>query len=334
MDAPVLLLTHSGDYYTIDLVEAALRRRGADALRVNTDGFPTSLSLTARFSARERSFVLGVNGRTVALDRVPAIWARRLWPGALPVDVDPRYAGHCRQQSRTAFFDTLSLLEGARWVNAIPPMLRAESKLLQLKLAQDVGFSLPDTAVTNAPDEARALYARNDEGAVTKLLGALSQTMNATGDFVYTSLLTDDDVADLEGLRLCPQIFQSLVVKQYELRVIVVGGRSFAGAIDTSHTSRGGVDWRQTEPGSGVKWSEASLPDDVQAKLYALCDALSLRYAAVDLIVTPEGEHVFLEVNPAGEWGWLERDLGLPIACAIADELLANETSAALGPVS
>lgn len=326
-DAPVLLLTHSGDFYTIDLVEAALRRRGADALRVDTDRFPTGLELSARFAAGTRSFFLALedgNGRKreVALDRVPAVWARRLWPGRLPPDVDPRFASHCRQQSRTAFFDTLSLLEGAHWVNAIQPLFRAESKLLQLKVAQEVGLLLPETVITNAPDEARALYERTGKRAVTKLLGALSQTMNATGAFVYTSKLDDEDMSALDGLALCPQIFQALVDKREELRVIVVGERCFAGAIDASKSARGTVDWRLTEPGSGVSWTEATLPPDVEAKLLALCRALSLRYVAVDLIVTPAGEHVFLEVNPAGEWGWLERDLGLPIADAIAAELL------------
>lgn len=328
-DAPVLLLTHSGDHYTIDLVEAAVRRLGADALRVNTDRFPTEHELSARFSAGQRSFVLTLvddrgRRREIALDRVPAVWARRLWPGALPPDVDPRFAAHCRQQSRTAFFDTLSLLEGARWVNAIQPLFRAESKLLQLRLAQDVGLTLPDTVVTNAADEARALYERSDRRAVTKLLGALSQTMNATGDFVYTSRLSDDDMAALDGLSLCPQIFQAEIEKERELRVIVVGRRCFTGAVDASASARGAVDWRRTEPGSGVRWTVDTLPDEVERKLFSLCDALSLRYAAVDLIVTPAGEHVFLEVNPAGEWGWLQKELGLGIGDAIASELLGE----------
>ena len=49
---------------------------------------------------------------------------------------------------------------------------------------------------------------------------------------------------------------------------------------------------------------------------------LGLVFGAIDMICTPAGEHVFLEVNPGGEWGMLERDLGLPIADAIARALL------------
>ncbi|MCY0725966.1 hypothetical protein OVW19_29935, partial [Klebsiella pneumoniae] len=67
------------------------------------------------------------------------------------------------------------------------------------------------------------------------------------------------------------------------------------------------------------------LPEDVAARLRALLGRLGLRQGAVDLIRTPQGRHVFLEINPVGEWGMLERDLGLPIADAIAEELLAPD---------
>ena len=326
MDAPVLLLTHSDDFYTVDLVEAALSAEGVRPLRINTDRYPTELTLSAHFSAAERGFRLRVDDEDIALDDVPAVWARRLWPGRLPANLDRRYAPHCRKESRTAFFDTLSLLDGAHWVNPIAAMFRAESKLLQLKVAQDVGFLLPDTNITNNPDDARALYARTEGDAVTKLLGTLSQTMDASGDFVYTTALTDEHMQGIDEVRLCPQIFQARVDKACELRCIVVGDACFVGAIDVAKSPRGATDWRLSRPGE-ASWSPYELPADVQAKVAALMTALDLRYGAVDFIVTPAGEHVFLEVNPAGEWGWLERDLGLPIGAAIAAELLSGRST-------
>ena len=44
-------------------------------------------------------------------------------------------------------------------------------------------------------------------------------------------------------------------------------------------------------------------------------------FGAFDLIQTPLEEYVFLELNPTGEWGMLERDLGYPISNAIAEAL-------------
>ena len=50
-------------------------------------------------------------------------------------------------------------------------------------------------------------------------------------------------------------------------------------------------------------------------------DRLELNFAAIDLIETPDGEHVFLEVNPNGQWLWLDDMLKLGISQAVADWL-------------
>jgi glutathione synthase/RimK-type ligase-like ATP-grasp enzyme len=311
---PVLLLTHSGDFFTIDRVQAAVEARGARAVRVDTDRFPAEAALSVHLDGEPR-VELQVDGETLRLDRARAVWARRLWPGRLPDGVDARYAHHASRESRAAFFDALPLVEGERWMNAWTPQKRAENKLLQLREARALGFDTPDTLVSSAPDDVRAFARARPGPLATKLLGALSQTMDASGDFVYTSRV--DDTEDLEGLELCPQVFQPYLEKARELRVVVVDDAVFAGGIDPG----GRADWRQLKRGEAT-WFEVELPADVEARCLGLCRALGLRFGAVDLIVDDEERHWFLEVNPAGEWGWLERDLGLDISGAIADGLL------------
>ncbi len=325
MNEPVvLLLTHSGDYYTIDLVQAAVAARGARPVRVNTDTYPTALGLTVeQLGGRPRRHLLSAAGQQLDLDDVKAIWARRLWPGRMPAEMDAQMAAYATREARTAFFDTFSLVD-ARWVNPLQAMLRAESKILQLKLAEQEGLSLPPTLITNFPEQARSFWDDHDGKVVTKLLGALTQTMNATGDFMYTSRVSEADLDALDGLRLCPQVFQAEVDKASELRCIVVGDEVFVGALHATGSLRGRVDWRTLTTADGVDWEHAELPADVKAQLIGLTRRLGLIYGAADLIVTPAGEHVFLEVNPAGEWGWLQRDLSLPIAEAIADALLTD----------
>jgi hypothetical protein len=119
-------------------------------------------------------------------------------------------------------------------------------------------------------------------------------------------------------------VFQERIEKEVELRVACVGARAFAGAIDARASAAGRVDWRAARPNE-ARWVPGELPDGVAASLRELFARLGLRQGAVDLIRTPEGRHVFLEVNPVGEWGMLERDLGLPIADAIAAELVGEE---------
>lgn len=328
MAAPILLLTHSGDYFTIDRVAEAIARRGMTPMRLNTDLFPRDYGLEVRATERGIAPVLrDRSGAKIDLASIRAAWCRRIWVASkMAADLDANFVAHCRRESRLLFNDVLACMRTTTFINNPDAQRLAERKVFQLQAAANLGLTLPDTLVTNAPAAAAAFYeakTSDDEAVVTKLLGTLSQTMNATGDFVYTSDVTRADIDAIASLQYAPQIFQPKIEKARELRVIVVGERVFAGAIDTTNTERGQTDWRRTEPGADVGWVNATLPRDVAERTVNLVRGLGLVCGAVDFIVTPEGEHVFLEINPAGEWGWLERDLGHDISGAIADRLVA-----------
>lgn len=322
----MLLLTHSQDFYTIDRVAQGLERRGQAWLRVDTDRYPLEHSLTVHSRPSGFAVWLDTGARSLRLDASPAVWARRLWPGAAPADMEPRFARACNQASRAALLDALPLLSRTRFVNPVVAGERAESKLLQLSLAQALGFRVPETLVTNAPQAVRAL-ARRHPRLITKLLLPLVQSMQGSPDFMYTSCLRPEDLEALEGLRYAPQIFQPLLPKARELRVIVVGERLFAAGIDARRSRAGRIDWRRASPGEELRWTEERLAPSDAARVRRLMRRLGLVYGALDFIVTPKEELFFLEVNPAGEWGWLERDLGFPIGDALAEELTARRSS-------
>ncbi len=321
----VLLLTHSGDYYTIDLVAAAVAKAGAIPIRIDTDRFPSEAALSVAFGRSMDHILLDIDDQWIDLARACAIWARRLWPGKHAADLDPRYAAHCGRAARTSFMGALGLLGSARWVNPLHAGQVAESKLLQLKLAAEVGLSLPPTLISNQPDRVRAFHREMEGRMITKLLEPLSQTMDGSGDFLYTSDVSEDDMARIEEVRHAPQIFQAKIEKRSELRVIIVAGKTFVGAIEAVGSEHGDVDWRRLTTADGVDWQEAELPEPVERAAHRLMDRLGLLYGALDFIVDQDGRHIFLELNQAGEWGWLQRDLGLPIAEAIAAALLNEE---------
>jgi glutathione synthase/RimK-type ligase-like ATP-grasp enzyme len=162
---------------------------------------------------------------------------------------------------------------------------------------------------------------------VAKMMTPFSVSMGKPSAFVYTSEVGEEDLANAGQLRHSPMMFQERIEKARELRVAYVGGKVFSGAVDASKSAEGGTDWRLASPDE-CRWQMAELPDEVQEKLKTLMDRLELVFGAVDLIMTPEGDHVFLEVNSAGEWGMLERDLGHPISEAIAEALLDREGGA------
>jgi glutathione synthase/RimK-type ligase-like ATP-grasp enzyme len=213
-------------------------------------------------------------------------------------------------------------LHSARWVNEPAKDREAENKLWQLRAAMEAGLKVPRTLVTNDPQRVRSFFEEVNQEMVGKLFRPVSVSMGAAQSFVYTSEVNRSDLADGDLLRHCPMIFQERVPKACELRIAFVGGSLFVGAIDASRSSRGRVDWRLSSP-EETRWEPAEVPGQLAKALRILMSKLGLVYGAIDLIRTPDGEYVFLEVNPSGEWGMLERELRYPISESIAGALLA-----------
>jgi MvdC family ATP-grasp ribosomal peptide maturase len=319
----VLLLTHSGDFYTVDLVAQVLARKGVRPIRFNTDLFPSSVKLSARAGDERDGQLETETGERIFTSEVKAVWARKLWSPRMSDDLDARYRAMCIGESAAALEGFLDALHDVLWVNDLARQRAAENKQRQLRLAAHAGLPVPRTLVTNDPFAARQFFAETDGQTVAKLLRPLAVSMDADTPFVYTNRVREEDLAGAETLRHSPMVFQELIPKEYELRVAFVAGEVFAGAIDASGNARGQVDWRRVAP-EECRWQKAQLPTKVTDGLRVLMSELGLVFGAVDLICTPSGEHAFLEVNPSGEWGMLERDLGLPISAAIAEALLQD----------
>ncbi|AUX25836.1 hypothetical protein SOCEGT47_063890 [Sorangium cellulosum] len=323
--AAVLLVSHSQDEFGIERVADGLRRRGARPVRLNVDQFPRSLTLSTALGAGGVRRRLEDAGAGLSGEEISAVWLRRLWAPNLGEGIAEAYRAACVRESMTALTGWLRGLPARRWVNEPAAEERAQDKLLQLATAAAAGLRIPETLVTNDAAEVRALFARLEGNVVAKMLTPFSMSLSGGAPFVFTRAVSAADLEALSGLRQSPMVFQERIPKARELRVAYVDGRCFPGALDASRYEAIAADWRHPDVvAAGVGWEQGALPRDVEARLGAFMRALGLVFGAIDLICTPDGEHVFLEVNPAGEWGMLERDLGLPIADALAEALLAS----------
>ncbi|MBI4817101.1 MAG: MvdC family ATP-grasp ribosomal peptide maturase [Deltaproteobacteria bacterium] len=316
----VLLVTHRRDEFVTGRVAAELELRGAAPFRLNTDEMPDELRIVSTFLHRRLEQRLVSEGRSIRLDDVRAIWWRRVAAPTLPPNLDPRFRVVCQASLRKALSDALDALDRVNVVNPRPAEARAESKLRQLQCAAELGLRVPETIVTNDPTAARSFLVSHPR-SITKLLVPFSQSLDGRGPTVPTSEIRPSDLNELDPLILAPQIFQPQISKSRELRVVVVGKKAFAASIDASESEHGKVDWGQSAPGE-VAWREERLPSAFEQMVVRLVERLGLVFGALDFIVDVRGEYHFLEINPSGEWGWLERDLGLPIAAAIAEALL------------
>ncbi len=324
--AMILCLSHTQDFYTIDIVQNAFRELGHDVYRLNTDDFSQELTFSyASQPDRSLSFTLHTRDRSFSSSDVSGVWYRKLWGVKPPPELDPQFQSIFYQEyttMRDLFFDALRHVP---WMNPIAQdHWIGGNKALQLELARRNGLEIPESLFTNDPEQVRHFFYETCKGQmITKLHGTLSRSMSGDTPFFPTTQVAEQDLEQLTGLPYCPMIFQELVPKAYELRIVYVDGEFFAGKIDASSSARGRTDWRIASD-IPLVWQAYTLPEDIAGALDRMMKEMGLLFGAIDVIRHTDGRYIFLEVNPQGEWGMLQRDLGYAIGQTIASKLSAR----------
>lgn len=224
-----------------------------------------------------------------------------------------------------ALLDALLALAGAhaRQVNPPAAALAAENKLLQLRLAVAHGLRIPGTLVSNDPDAIHAFLGRHAP-AIHKSLRP--HAWDEAGRFIdsFSARVSLADLPPAPLLQACPGIFQAFVPKAREIRVVVCGGLCLAIAL-ASDDPHGSADWR-ADPAAHGRWRAHALPPAVESSLLRLMAALGLCFGSIDLVQTPDGEYVFLEVNQQGQFLWVEAECpALPVLDAFCRLLVEGE---------
>lgn len=317
----ILAISHRGDAHAPPVL-AALRGLGARAVLLDLADFPRRGRVALGFGPGRRGPVLHAPGGIIRAGDVTAIWWRRPRPPEADARLDEARADFAVRQAWEALAGLAATLR-VRWVNDPWREAAAARKPLQLERAGAAGLAVPRTLVTNDPAAARAfLRAHAARRTVRKTLDA------TPWDWRPTRLVGPGSASGPAGVRLAPAVLQEYV-PGVDVRVTVVGGALFAAAIDARATSspedfRPVLDAARVEP--------CDLPREVARRVRALVASLGLRYAAVDLRRRDDGEHVFLEANPSGQWLFVERRTGQPITAAVA-RLLAGRRPRA-GPTT
>ena len=327
----MILVVSSADDEHVAAVVPKLRRRAAVACFDLAD-LPTRARLTLESgSADGARAALAARGGLIDLRTVTAIWWRRPGPPAPdPVLANPQLRDYVRQETADAWTGTTALLD-CLWLPAPGwQERRAGHKPLQLQVAAGLGFEIPPTLVTNSPEEFLAFYRRHNGNVISKTLHNRFVSDGAAGDpvaYALTELVASRDVAHADAVRYCPVIVQPYVDKRVELRITVVGDRVFPVEIQSQWTNHTRHDWRRFDV-HHERYAVHDLPRALARRCVRLVERLGLRYGAIDMILTPAGRYVFLEINPNGAWLGMERMTGLPISDAICDLLLSRETVA------
>lgn len=323
----ILCLTHSNDHYTIDIVMKRLKELGKEAYRMNTDLFSSKISFDYSLYDQKNNSHINIGDQDITAGAIEAVWYRKLWNVDVPAELDADFKEIYFQEyytMRNIFFESL---DGLPWFN---PMGKdheiSNNKFGQLSAAASNGIDIPKSLFTNDQEKVKTFfYEQCNRQMIAKLHGTLSRSMSGDAPFFPTTQISEPALEGLATLMYCPMIFQEMIPKAYELRIIYVDGEFFTGKINAGESQRGKTDWRiATDIHLG--WEPYQLPDTVAASLTKMMRQMGLFFGAIDMIRHQDGRYVFLEVNPQGEWGMLQRDLGYSIGETIAEKLVSKLT--------
>jgi glutathione synthase/RimK-type ligase-like ATP-grasp enzyme len=332
MRSTVLVITNDHDEHA-DAVIAELDRRAVPVFRFHPDEYPHACSISLEIRDGQIEGEIEKERQRVRFDEICAAWYRRSRPLFAPLPSLNLLQGDLENfvtvQSSAMISGLFASLE-TLWVGQPSKLRRAEVKALQLAEASKAGLATPATLISNEPERAAAFSGAlgKAECAVKPLIATRVDSEEGARLPLTTTLPRGHA---LDSVALSPTIFQPYVEKAYELRCVVMGEKIFTARLNSQEKESARNDWRAAaiEEEGDVEHELYDLPERVQAALQRLLRSFDLNFASVDLIVTPEGEYVFLDLNPNGQWLWLEEELCLPLVAGMADLLTTDYAPAA-----
>lgn len=314
MRRPSVLIVSTKVDTATDEVANRLTMRDIPHYRLNTEDYP--FGHTMAYNPAERDVWLCCNGHPIPPPT--SVWYRRVRTAPTPEGMEEGVATFCRQEARAAIIGSI-IGQPTRWMSHPAAVWQAEFKPYQLHLAATLGLRVPRTIITNSPATVRAAF--RDFGSMIVKTARTGYVQTSVGEYaIYTSRVLEQHLDEVDSARWSPAIYQEFIPKAYDVRVTIVGKRCVAARIDSQSDPAAITDWRQTN-NPALPHQSVTLPDSIVEKLHDLMAALRLTFGAIDLIQTSNGDYVFLEINPSGQWLWLDDMLGFGISDTVADWL-------------
>lgn len=203
------------------------------------------------------------------------------------------------------------------WINKRSSDLLVRNKPYQLYLASKYGFQIPNTVISNSFIEIQ----RSIEKFNSTIYKPLGYFIVPPDKVLYSNRMTKDQISKKEAnVKIAPCIFQDYVDKDYELRITIIGNQIYAVKIFSQESEKSKFDWRRDQ--LNIKYESIQINTLFEDKLLKLHNAFDLYFGAYDFIVDKNGQEIFLEVNPVGQWLWLERNLNLDVSRQTALSLI------------
>ena len=306
----ILLLTQSRDP-TADYIQTAFEKKNQPISRINLDDLNIpNFSLDPL--KRDEGWIEDINGMKIKVEDIKAIIIRRpAIPNLHEDEAKNRFLGREILFGLRAFLETTSSI----WMNHPDSNSIASSKPINLRLASGLGLKVPKTLISSDPVEISKWLKKYEKSVIKAISFGLMERKNSA-EMAFTQRIPESFDIKEDILPGVPIFLQEEIEKEADIRVTLVGNKVFS-AILTQEGKE--IDWRARNDAS--KWNPFQLPKLIEEACIKLCKKLNLEFAAIDLVKSISGDFFFLELNPNGQWVWIEEETGLPISDAIVQHL-------------
>ena len=300
-----LLIFAEADDVHANAVQWAYGKLGEKADVFDYSRYLTSTPISSSISTSAPLFVTLDEAHPPLAD-YRVVWNRRAPALKVPDELD----GDDRELAKSVgrrHLDQLRALDvphGQTWVNDRFVQLRYENKLNQLKLARDLGFLIPDTLISNDPGRVRAFAKRHRE-VVVKTIAPMVWKDETHARWTMTEVVMESDLQDDVAIASCPMIYQNVIRKKHEVRVVGFGQDILIARLMSQDSAKTQLDWRNVNPAEMRIMSDSD--DDLERRLRNFMQSSGLLHGSFDLAVDHEGQYVFFEVNEQGQSLWLEQ---------------------------
>jgi glutathione synthase/RimK-type ligase-like ATP-grasp enzyme len=305
----ILIITHKEDF-TADFVINKLNNIGIKYYRLNCE----DINKENYIFQNQTNLNFNING----IESFNSVWFRRTKLPEIGIDNEAEKL-YLLSDYDSLLSNIYQLVNAKKWLSHPKYVYEAENKIFQIKLAQLIGFLVPDTLVTNNHVNLIRFIEDHKNNIIVKPIREGRIRHKDGFKTIFTNKIDSETIQKIKDFDLTPCIFQEYIEKEYEIRVTVVGNKVFSAKVDSQNYEETKIDWRKEK----ILFQPYQLPENISERCVALTKRLNVSFGAIDLIKSTTGEYIFLEINPNGQWAWLEMEVGLKIS----DEIINFLTS-------
>ena len=327
----MILIVTGKDDLTTDYFIRRLEQRHLSFFRFNTEDLLSDFEVSLRLGSDSADLSLIDISRHVEV-RLADITAAYFRKPQVPIG-DGQSEASEQAFNRRELSETLRsiwrLIPDEKWLNAPEALWLAGNKVKQLKIATELGFRTPPTLISSNSREVLKFIETHDRKVIAKAVKHAFINCGDTMNLLFTSALDQSDLTSIAtATSLVPSIFQPRLDKKCDLRVTVVGDSVFPVALLSQQNAETSVDWRAWDvTGVDLVHERFDLPENLRVRCIELNRRFNLRFSCIDMVQVKNGDFYFLEVNPNGQWAWIEEMVRFPIRESIID-LLAGPSHA------